>query len=76
MQILPAALERIRTSEFKSEHIISVLKALELALQHNPAPVAEIKLSYQSDEDQVSSEDLIPVVTFSLQPARIPDETV
>jgi len=71
MRILPAALERIAVSEFKPEHIISVLKALELALQHNPVPVAEIKLSYQSDEDQVTSEDLIPVITFSLQPARV-----
>jgi hypothetical protein len=74
MQLLPVALERIAASEFKPEHIVSVLKTLELALRHNPVPVAEITLNYQSDEDQVTQDDLIPVITFSLRPARIPNE--
>lgn len=67
MQILPAALERIRTSEFNAEHIVRILQALETVLQQNPAPAAEIKLHFLTDEDQVTAEDLIPVITFSLQ---------
>ena len=72
MQILPVALERIRASEFKPEHIVCVMKTLELAIQRNPIPAAEITLNYQDDTDQVTPEDLIPVITFSLHPARIP----
>lgn len=71
MQILPAAFERIAASEFKIEHIINVLKTLELVLQHNPVPVAEITLNYQSDVDIVAPDDLIPTITFSL---RYPNE--
>lgn len=71
MQILPAALERIAASEFQTKHIICVLKALELVLQHNSAPAAEITLNYQFDGDVITSDDLIPTITFSL---RCPDE--
>lgn len=66
MQILPAALERLAVSEFNVKNVVSVFKTLELAMQDALIPVAEIVLNYQSDEDVVTSEDLIPVVTFRL----------
>jgi len=73
VQILPATLERIVASDITGERIVTVLKALELALQRTPAPVAEIVLSYQDDTDQVTPDDLIPVITFALRPARCPE---
>lgn len=69
MQIFPAALERLASSEFKTEYIIRVLKTLEQVLQANPGPMAEVVLHYQSEDDVVTSEDLIPVITFSLRQA-------
>ena len=71
MQILPVALERLATSKFDVEHIVSILKTLELALQNNGSNSGEIVLSYQSDEDVVTVDDWIPVVTFSLRPAKV-----
>jgi len=64
MQILPKALERLTASEFNIKNVVNVFKTLELAMQD--AGAAEIVLHYQSDEDVVSSEDLIPVVIFRL----------
>ncbi len=75
MQILPAALQRVRTAPLRAEAIATIFESLAQHFEQCGEEAATYTLGYQNADDFVSEGDLVPVIVLSVRPAFKKEET-
>jgi hypothetical protein len=68
--ILPAALERLRTSKLAPEHFVRVFQKLLAAVNHLDDTSLALTIDYRDEDEFVGSDELIPVITLSFTASR------
>ena len=68
--ILPAALERLRTSKLAPEHFVRAFEKLLAAVNHLDDTGLALTISYRDEDEFVGSDELIPVITLSFTASR------
>ena len=68
--ILPAALERIRTSNLAPEHFVRAFEKLLAAVNHLDDTGLALTIDYRDEDEFVGSDELIPVITLSFTASR------
>jgi hypothetical protein len=70
MRINPDALERLKGATFNSEVVAFLLEQVRGQAEIMGAPTASLSLDYEKPGDKVEPGDVIPVLTFTLRPAK------
>ena len=68
--ILPAALERIRTSNLAPEHFVRAFEKLLAAVNHLDDTGLALTIDYRDEDEFVGPDELVPVITLSFTASR------
>jgi hypothetical protein len=71
MRVAPDALGRLAGAKFTSETVAQVLDFMRQRAELTGATSSALTFDFQKAEDQVTLDDLIPVLTIALRPATI-----
>ncbi len=65
--ILPAALDRIRTSRLAPEHFIKGFAALLAVVNNTGETDGAININYTDENEAVGPDELVPIITLSFR---------
>lgn len=74
LRVHPEALKRVAEAELTGPFLMELFNGLAAAANAYHSPMVQIHLEYQGPDDQVGPDDMIPVISLSLRPAKMPGE--
>ena len=75
MPIAPKALTRLRESFMRGEAVATIFEGMAMGMERLNCPTSHFTLDFQHPDDVLAASDLIPVITLSLRPATVAQDS-